>query len=100
MKVVGANPQAKVSGLEELPGKSNYLIRNDPKKWRTNVSNYFFIDIVIKRMVYQRPVGSSSSVATGEELSPGTRMGSLTCWPGLNAHAVLRGLTQVLTHQN
>jgi hypothetical protein len=40
MKLVGANPHAKVSGLEELPGKSNYFIGNDPKKWRTNVPNY------------------------------------------------------------
>ena len=40
MKLVGANPQAKVSGLEELPGRSNYFIGNDPKKWRTNVPNY------------------------------------------------------------
>ncbi|HXJ96599.1 MAG TPA: SBBP repeat-containing protein, partial [Terriglobia bacterium] len=27
-------------GLDELPGKSNYFIGNDPKKWRTNVANY------------------------------------------------------------
>ena len=40
MKLVGANPQAKVSGLDELPGKSNYFVGNDPKKWRTNVANY------------------------------------------------------------
>jgi hypothetical protein len=40
MKLVGANPNAKVSGLEELPGKSNYFIGNDPKKWRANVPNY------------------------------------------------------------
>jgi hypothetical protein len=40
MKLVGANPQAKARGLEELPGKSNYFIGNDPKKWRTNVANY------------------------------------------------------------
>jgi hypothetical protein len=40
MKLVGSNPHAKVSGLEELPGKSNYFIGNDPKKWRTNVPNY------------------------------------------------------------
>jgi len=40
MKLVGANPHAKVSGLDELPGKSNYFIGNDPKKWRTNVPNY------------------------------------------------------------
>jgi hypothetical protein len=40
MKLLGANPKARVSGLEELPGKSNYFIGNDPKKWRTNVPNY------------------------------------------------------------
>jgi hypothetical protein len=40
MKLVGSNPHAKVSGLEELPGKSNYFIGTDPKKWRTNVPNY------------------------------------------------------------
>ncbi len=40
MKLVGANPGAKVLGLGELPGKSNYFIGNDRKKWRTNVPNY------------------------------------------------------------
>jgi hypothetical protein len=40
MKLVGANPKAKVRGLDELPGKSNYFLGNDPKKWRTNVPNY------------------------------------------------------------
>jgi RHS repeat-associated protein len=40
LKLVGANPGAQVGGLEELPGKSNYFIGNDPTKWRTNVPNY------------------------------------------------------------
>ena len=40
MRLVGANEHAKLSGLDELPGKSNYFIGNDPKKWRTNVANY------------------------------------------------------------
>jgi Beta-propeller repeat len=40
MQLMGANPAAQVSGLEELPGKSNYFIGNDPKKWRTNVLSY------------------------------------------------------------
>jgi len=40
MKLVGANPAAKVTGLAELPGKSNYFIGNNPKKWRSNVPNY------------------------------------------------------------
>ena len=40
MKLLGANPDAKVTGLEELPGKSNYFLGNDPKKWRTNVPHF------------------------------------------------------------
>ncbi|HXP86428.1 MAG TPA: SBBP repeat-containing protein [Bryobacteraceae bacterium] len=40
MKLVGANPGAKVRGTDELPGKSNYFIGNDPTKWRTNVPSY------------------------------------------------------------
>ena len=40
LRLVGANSEPKVTGLEQLPGKSNYLIGNDPKKWRTNVPHY------------------------------------------------------------
>jgi len=40
VKLVGGNPEAEVVGLEELPGKSNYFIGNEPSKWRTNVSTY------------------------------------------------------------
>jgi hypothetical protein len=40
IKLLGANPEPRVEGLEELPGKSNYFIGNDPAKWRTEVSNY------------------------------------------------------------
>jgi len=40
MKLVGANQAAKVTPLDELPGKSNYFIGNDPKKWRTDVPTY------------------------------------------------------------
>ena len=40
MKLVGANPSPRVLGLEELPGKSNYFIGNDPSKWRTHVPHY------------------------------------------------------------
>jgi uncharacterized repeat protein (TIGR01451 family) len=29
-----------MSGLEELPGKVNYFIGNDPHQWRTNVATY------------------------------------------------------------
>jgi len=40
MRLVGANPNAEARGLEELRGKSNYFIGNDPSKWRTNVPTY------------------------------------------------------------
>ena len=40
MTLAGANPKATVTGLDELPGKSNYFIGNDPAKWRTNVPTY------------------------------------------------------------
>ena len=40
MSLVGANTGAEVTGAEELPGRSNYFIGNDPKQWRTNVPNY------------------------------------------------------------
>ena len=40
MRLVGANATAAVTGADELPGKSNYFIGNDPRKWRTNVANY------------------------------------------------------------
>ena len=40
MQLVGANPKPHVTGLDELPGKSNYFIGSDPEKWRTNVPHY------------------------------------------------------------
>src|SRR5438067_2156253 len=40
MSLVGAAPKPPVSGLDELPGKANYLIGKDPAKWRTNVPTY------------------------------------------------------------
>ena len=40
MTLVNANPQSQAAGHDELPGKSNYFIGNDPAKWRTNISTY------------------------------------------------------------
>lgn len=40
MELVGANPGAEVAGLEPLPGKTNYLIGNDPQRWSTDVPSY------------------------------------------------------------
>jgi hypothetical protein len=35
-----ANRNAKVSGIDELEGKSNYFIGNDSAKWRRNIPTY------------------------------------------------------------
>ena len=40
MRLIDADPKAQISGLNELPGKSNYFIGNDPKKWRRDVAHY------------------------------------------------------------
>jgi hypothetical protein len=40
VKLVGAKRAITMRGENELSGKSNYFIGNDPKKWRTNVRNY------------------------------------------------------------
>ncbi len=40
LRLVGVKPDAEVIGHDELPGKVNYFIGNDPKKWHTNVPTY------------------------------------------------------------
>jgi hypothetical protein len=40
MTLVGANTRAAISGVGELPGRSNYYIGNDPTQWRTDVPQY------------------------------------------------------------
>ena len=40
MKLRHANPNTTVTGVNELQGKSNYFLGNDPARWRTNVPTY------------------------------------------------------------
>ena len=40
MQLLAANRAAQVTALDELPGKSNYFLGNDPKKWRRHVPTY------------------------------------------------------------
>jgi hypothetical protein len=40
MHLEGANPTPEVVGLNRLPGRTDYYIGNDPKKWRTDVPSY------------------------------------------------------------
>jgi len=40
MKLANANPNADLAGTERLPGKGNYFIGNDPKKWHRDVPQF------------------------------------------------------------
>jgi hypothetical protein len=40
MSVVGGNPATKMTGRDELPGKSSYFLGGDSKKWRTDISTF------------------------------------------------------------
>src|SRR5258706_6516059 len=40
MRFVGANPMPRIEGSKQLSGRTNYLIGNNPKQWRSNIPNY------------------------------------------------------------
>lgn len=40
MRIVRANPAARISGVGEQLAQSNYFIGNDPSQWHTRVANY------------------------------------------------------------
>jgi hypothetical protein len=40
MQLLGAKASARAFGADALPGKANYFIGNDPKKWRTDITTY------------------------------------------------------------
>jgi hypothetical protein len=40
MQLVGANARANVTGLDELPGKVNYLVGSDLGAWKTDIPTY------------------------------------------------------------
>lgn len=36
----GANPEPRITGMDEAPGRVNYFVGNDPRKWHTDVPAY------------------------------------------------------------
>ena len=40
MKLAGANPDASLTAADPLPGKTNYLLGNDPAKWRRGIPEF------------------------------------------------------------
>ena len=43
MNLIGASDSNHITASGELPGKSNYFIGSDPRKWRTNIPTYLRI---------------------------------------------------------
>jgi hypothetical protein len=40
MDLLGANPAAAVVGQDQLPGRINYFVGNDPAQWHANIPTY------------------------------------------------------------
>ena len=40
VKITGANTSAETTGENLLEGKTNYILGNDPGKWKTDIANY------------------------------------------------------------
>ena len=40
LELVGSNPSPLIEGLEELPGRSHYLLGEDPAQWKTHVKQF------------------------------------------------------------
>jgi len=88
LKLLGANAQPLVTGKDELPGKANYFLGNNPSKWHTNIPTY-------AKVHYE-------NVYPGVDLVYyGTHGGELeydfVVAPGADPHAIALGIeTQVL----
>ena len=76
--LTGANPRPQVSGLDELPGKTNYFIGNNPQFWHSNISTY-------ARVLYQDVYpgvnvvyyGNQSSLEYDFVVRPGANPGAI-----------------------
>jgi hypothetical protein len=76
MKMLGANPTPRIEGSDQLPGKSNYFIGNNPKNWRVNVSTFARVHY---REVYPGVdvayYGNQRKLETDFIVAPGTNPG-------------------------
>ena len=78
MKIERANLSARVTGLNRLPGISNYFIGNDPSRWHTHIPTYEKVRFENVRpginLVYY---GNQGQLEYDFILSPGVRPESL-----------------------
>lgn len=45
MQFVGASTRAQISGAEEMSGKINYLVGNEPARWQTGVATFARVQV-------------------------------------------------------
>jgi hypothetical protein len=78
LEVVGANPHAAVTGVDELETKTNYFIGNDPERWRSNVPSYAKVRY---RQIYPHIdlvfYGNEDQIENDFLLSPGADVSSI-----------------------
>jgi hypothetical protein len=78
MRIEGANPAARATALQRLPGISNYFIGNDPSHWHTHIPTYKQVQFEHIRpgvnLVYY---GNQSQLEYDFVLSPGVQPESL-----------------------
>jgi hypothetical protein len=90
MKVIGANRSASMEGEDELPGKSNYFMGNDPAKWLTDVATF--------QRVHYKDVypgidltyhDNQQQLEYDFEIAPGGNPAAAACAAGTTNHCVL-----------
>ncbi|HYB91873.1 MAG TPA: SBBP repeat-containing protein [Candidatus Binataceae bacterium] len=79
LKLVGANRNARIEGVDRFATGSNYFIGNDPKKWHTDVPNY-------ARVRYRNIYPGIDLVYYGA--SPGHLEYDLVLAPGIDSRAI------------
>ena len=74
----GANENPEVVGIGTLPGVANYLIGNDPSKWRTDLPTYSGISYLeLYPGVELRYEGTEGNLKSSYHVAPGTDPSSI-----------------------
>src|ERR1700722_2239247 len=72
MQLAGANPAPRFTPLDMLPGQSNYFIGNDPKNWRTGISQFGrVLESEVYRGVNLVYYGTQGSLEYDFDVAPG-----------------------------
>ena len=79
LQFVGADPDTRVVGQEQLPGVVNYFLGNDPAKWKTNVPTF-------GRLAYEELYPGIDLVYNGGD---GVLKGTYLVAPGANPGNIL-----------